>query len=181
MLQLFILLLSVLPSFAEDIPAPPYNCDYASYRCPTEMKRIADEFKYGSMVDHQMIPQVYSGVCYHHSSMYNPTHPHYGVMVIAQKNDDLYFGGRFVFFARENPYSSWSVDTALQELGARLFDENHKILYGHETNFIRMNEPKNDEPLIYYWLRQNLETRKIYLMGFMGVKNGIFCEYSANP
>jgi hypothetical protein len=126
-------------------------------------------------LDHQALPEVYSGECFHHANTMNSNHPHYGVILLDTDQVTSYMWGLFGFFYNENPYKDWTVDVARREL-IKGDPVKHKLENEETYSFADLN-PGGQERW-WYWLRQadteNFKT--LYLLATWGMSHQVFCE-----
>lgn len=155
-------------SSAHAAPLPPDPC--AGLDCSDPMKAIAANFKAGTGFREGELPYLASGACYHSAYYYNPNIMHFGVAFMDLHEGDVYMGGSFGFFYKENPYKSMTIEEARQI--PRLYDPNHKMSFGFDYAFADMN-PGGEEPWLY-WVKQ--DNGRLYLIGQWGFSHRVFCE-----
>lgn len=153
-----------LNSFAGDIDGV---CGLNS--CTPKMLEILKEYQAGEAKD--FFPAVMSGECFHRSRLYNPNHAHYGGVLVDAYEGDLYFGGRFHFFAPDNPYRHLDVDTAREHFAIKYKDVN-KVSKKDAGWFTDLNP--GQIPLIRYYFSQKDGITN--MIGVWGVEHIMFCQ-----
>lgn len=148
---------------------PPCADDY----CSDKMQSIAAEFAAAKAPVRSELPHVSSGECYHRSDGYDPEQRHFGVVLLDEKNGDVYLGGNFGFFYAENPYAAWSVQDARGRI-PRLYSKNHRIEFGADFAFADLNPSGKQEDQMRYWLRQ--DGSRIYVYGAWGYTHVLLCR-----
>lgn len=167
------LILATLTAQAETIPSAP-NC--GPY-CSVPMRGILEEFQQAGTIDTQNLPVVFSGDCYHLSRQYNPNHAHHGFTLLETKDGQFFMGGLFSFFAKENPYSTLTIEEA-REKSPRRFDDAHRLTVTPELAYADMNREHPETPW-KYWLKQNGDN--LLLLAQWGIHQQVYCRFPKNP
>ncbi|MBK26518.1 MAG: hypothetical protein CME70_21135 [Halobacteriovorax sp.] len=136
--------------------------------CTVKMKSILNEYQEGST--DMELPGVFSGECFHKSRMYNPNHAHYGGILV-DKNDKLYFGGSFYFFAPDNPYRDLDIDSARERFKIK-YEEKYLVTKKDTGFYVDLNP--DQIPLWRYYFSQ--KDGLINLIGVWGVEHIMFCQ-----
>ena len=153
---------------AEPIPKP-------CFRCTGLQKQILEGFEGAEPIDGEAPSTVFSGVCAWEGNGNNPNHEHYGVAFLEIKDGIVYFGGRFIFFAEENPYSDWTPVDARKNM-PKLYDDNHRLQHYDDYSYVDLNE--GGEHDVKYWFRQSGQV--LYLLSKWGRSGRGLCELVSN-
>ncbi len=156
---------------------PPNAC-YSG--CTEYMSTTLDLFQKAEGL--QLTPAVYSGECRHLSSFYNPETTHYAVMMIDQHPDQsrMYFSTIFSFFAPENEFSGWNLETSRQEMSPYWLEHgNLKKSETSPTQRVVVNYESGD-PAYHYFMRQDPVTKEVYYITFAGIETISFCRLQPN-
>ncbi len=145
----------------------PTNVCWGDF-CGPDQQEIWDRFQAADGLNLNLIPRVYSGVCYHHSRSLDPHVPQFGGVLIDKIDEMLFFYGRFSFHIRTNPFNGLDVDTARSE-----FLKSFKIaLY---DRFAYAEAADSFAPF-RYWFRQENGTEDLLMVGFFGFDHTILCS-----
>jgi hypothetical protein len=150
-LALFLISLSANSQSTETYEDPPNAC-YEG--CTEWMQDLLFSFENSGQVLKQE-PQVFSGDCRHLSSSLNPDHNHHAVVMIDKHPSEnrYYFSTIFSYFAEENPFQSWTLADARQEMHPYWLD-NGNIIRGKISS--RVEILREDQSLaLVYWMRQD--------------------------
>lgn len=141
----------------------PRNLCYNPADCSPEMSRIFNAFNEAGAVDTQNLPQVMSGNTFWMNRMYDPAHAHHGGVILDRDSTGaMTFNGRWSFFARENPYTN-----ATPEQAREWSQRRHAVVDRGDHLYINATPPGAEMP-VEYWIRENKETRDLYVIGFWG-------------
>lgn len=168
---LLLLLLSSLPS--QGAQNPPGPCD--GMPCTPRLLEIAEGFERAEGIKQSELPLLASGDCHHMAEAYRPTDTHHGMVLLDTKDETVFMGGRFSFFAPENPYQDWDLERARKE-SENMFQPHHRVELTPSFAFSDMNPGQT--PIWLYWLRRSNE--KIFVMGHWGVFHRFLCEMKAH-
>ena len=153
--------------------AYPLPKNFCYQGCSSEQKEIWERFEQSTSFDSTRQAQVYSGACYHLTSLYQNDQAHYaGVLIDRSAKDELTFSGLFSFFA-PNKYSSWDLKKA-----RATFQKRHTLEVENSEAFVDLN-PGGDT-LMYYWFRDQPQTGNLLLIAMWGVGHQVFCELTPN-
>ncbi len=145
----------------------PTNVCWGEF-CGPDQQDIWDRFQAADSLSQDLIPRVYSGICYHDSRGLNPHVPQFGGILIDEVNQKLFFYGRFSFHIKTNPYDGLDVDTARSE-----FLKSFKLaLY---DNFAYAEAADSFAPF-RYWFRQEIDSEDLLMVGFFGFDHTILCH-----
>jgi hypothetical protein len=177
-MKFILLTLLLLPASASAEMEPWDPC--AGAYCPPKMQEIATEYLAATNAPAVAeMPFVASGECYHQSYNYDPNYTHYGITLLDAKNGNVYMGGLFGFFYRENPYSQWDVVEARKN-SPRLYQDNHRVSMHKDYAFADMNPGGDLQNRMNYWLRQSGST--LYVIGLWGYTHIALCRFQKqNP
>lgn len=159
---------------ASPVPDLPPNACYEG--CNDFMKSLLNDFENEGLLP-SAAPAVYSGEC-RHLGMYNPEDTHYAVVLLDQKNNAWNFSTIFSFFAADNEFKSWSVETARNEMSP-YWNDHGSISTGSEAARVQVNYD-NGDPAYIYWMRQNPETKELLYITFAGFGYKSFCRLKLN-
>lgn len=159
---------------------PKNWCSDDSDYCSPGMKKIWNDLNASDMgPDWSLGAQVYSGVCYHDSSGYNNSHPHYGGFLIDQviegEKEEYTLDGRFHFFAPENPYIDVTVEEARKNWKKEK-DLRIEILptYAYYNSFPGAEFPPR------YWLRRGEKPGQLLMAVYFGQFHIALCDLQVN-
>lgn len=171
-----ILLLSFLLMFANasEVPATPPNPCYE--QCTDYMSDLVKDFTAVGVMP-SFTPAVYSGEC-RHLGPYDPDFTHFAVVMIDQVESQPNFSTIFSFFAAENEYLNWNVDTARKEMSDYWKTKGKMIL---EDNTARTEIHYDTGGQAYvYWMRQNPVTKQLLYITYAGTSMKSFCRLDKN-
>lgn len=109
---MIILIFHLMLAAHADVPSTPPNPCYEN--CTAYMEELVNEFT-TSGVQPELAPAVYSGEC-RHLGQYDPDFTHYAVVLIDEVEHTPNFSTIFSFFAENNEYAGWNVETARNEM-----------------------------------------------------------------
>lgn len=159
--------------FSFKVQAYPIPQNFCYGGCSTFQEEIWNKYEASDSFDETRTSQMYSGACYHLSSSYNSSHPHYaGVLIDRNANGELTFSGRFSFFAA-NDYANWDLERARSE-----FPKRHLMTVGVNEAFLDLNP--GGEHIWYYWLRDHKESDNLILIASWSIHHQVFCELIPN-
>lgn len=124
---------------------------------------------------------MYSGECYHQSSMLDPETTHYiGVMFDynSANNNQLFMAPVFQFFGDANDMKDWSLEVARKEMSEAW--KTSGVVTIHPTSYTAMVADDSGSPVYIYWARQNKQTKKLYFLSYMRQFSFAFCEARLN-
>ena len=165
-----------------DVPdTPPEPCYGGG--CNDFMKQVVSDFTLLGQTP-SLAPAVYSGTC-RHLGMYSPDRDHYAVVLLDQIPTDATpvletarFSAILAYFYEENEYVGWNLETARKEMSDYWVD-NGLMHYGSNTYRIVIND-ENGNPVLAYWMRQNLLTQDLYFIFYSGHVMRSFCQLQKN-
>ncbi len=163
---------------AQAFPDTPPDACYTG--CTSKMKEILDNFDHATTPS--LEPAVYSGECYHLSSMYDPNHTHYGVMMFDKEDQNAkpFFAMIFAFFYQSDEFAKWDVPTARTQMAPEWKSFGRNIIVASETARVEYIN-KDGSPGMLYWMRQNPTDKTIYQITYWSGSTVIsFCEYKAH-
>lgn len=172
-MKIILLALAALTSHAETIPPAPH----CGSLCSEPMRAILEDFQEAGSIATANLPEVFSGECYHMAREYKAGQAHHGFLLIDTKQNQFFMGGAFSFFARENPYSSLTIEAA-QERTPRRFNDANRLTVTQELAYSDMNRDDPQMPW-KYWIKQNEAT--ILLLAQWGFQHQVYCRFQKNP
>lgn len=145
--------------------------------CGPRQEKIWNRFLQSSGLDHNRIPGMYSGICFHKSPAYDADQAHYGGILIDRSSNRLFFDGRFSFYITQNPYIHLNVHTARKHFD-KLFHPTHELEIRRSFAFIDF---KGKLTSFRYWFRQDRNNDRLLLVGYFGPRHTILCDLERNP
>lgn len=159
---------------ASNVPATPPNPCYE--QCTGYMSDLVKDFtEVGVLPDFG--PAVFSGEC-RHLGPYDPEFTHYAVVMLDQVQSQPNFSTIFSFFAPENEYKNWSVETARNEM-SDYWKENGKMIFEEDTARTEILYD-NGGPAYVYWMRQHPVTKQLLYITYAGTSMKSFCRLDKN-
>lgn len=140
--------------------------------CNEKMSAIAEEYKAAGALD-LSVPHLSSGDCHHANWNFDGEVTHFGYALLDFLGEQVFMGGEFGFFQKENPYTSLTLAEA-RLANPRLFEKNHRAEVAADHLYVDMNPGVPENPW-RYWLRQKGET--VLLIGQWGLDHRLFCRF----
>ena len=166
-IAVFLLIAMVGSLNATESVGLPTNVCWGEF-CGPDQQDIWDRFQAAASLAPNLIPRVYSGICYHHARIIDPHVPQFGGILIDEVNEKLFFYGRFSFHIKTNPYNKLNVDTA-----KNVFHKSFKLaLY---DSFAYAEAIDSFAPF-RYWFRQEIDSKDLLVVGFFGFDHTILCH-----
>lgn len=157
----------------ESVHAYPLPQNFCYSGCSAEQEDLWVRFMTLDSFHSRQSPAVYSGPCYHLTSMYDGSEAHYaGVLIDKDISGATTFSGIFSFFA-PNRYRSWSLEVARANL-----KRAHPVELGASEAFIDTNPA--GETMMYYWLRTDEQSGALLMVATWGIHHQLFCELTPN-
>ena len=155
---------------------PPVICK--SGLCSESQAYIEERFfENGPLLQEPVSQTVYSGPCYVQGRGYNPEHKHWGVIFFDARDSKTFFGGKFGFFHKTNPYRDLSPADAREQFTS-MYKPDHTVSQESDYAFVHLNRDSDD--IWYYWFTQNSEDGTVYLKAYWTVQYFLMCELSPN-
>lgn len=156
---------------------PPLIC--TTSQCSQSQKYLEQKFfENNGLLPEPVGQMVYSGACYVQGKGYDPDHKHWGVVFFDLKNDQVYFGGKFGFFNKTNPFENLTAIDAKKDFGSRMYKDDHRTQLNDGYAFVDLNP--NSKDIWYYWFTQDSETQTIYLKAYWTIHYFLMCELQPN-
>ena len=141
--------------------------------CGPAQQGIWNRFQDGTGLDLLLVPSVYSGTCYHNSPAYDPDVPQFVGVLIDELKGHVVFDGRFSFYQRQHPYVHLNLKAARERFAEvrelALFDS---FAYAEAVDSLKP---------FRYWLRQEVDTSGLLLVGYFGFSHTMLCALERNP
>lgn len=170
-----------IPAISYEVPAtPPEPCYGGS--CNDYMTQLYSDFLLFGKTP-SLNPTVYSGTC-RHLGQYSPDRDHHAVVLLDQLTSApptlaaARFSAILAFFAEKNEYADWNLETARKEMSDYWVDQG-LLKYGEDTYRVVIND-ENENPVLVYWMRQNLLTQELYFIYYSGNLMRSFCRLQKN-
>ena len=135
--------------------------------CGPAQRHMWNRFESAGGLDPHSIPGVYSGTCYHDSPAYDPNKAQYGGVLLDKADGRVFFDGKFSFFEPANPYARLNVEGARQR-----FPQRHELTLYEGFAYADASDPLKP---FRYWIRQDLHTGALLLVGYFGYLHTILC------
>lgn len=139
--------------------------------CSVKQRKLLKEFEKEGVLP-ERTPAVYSGVC-NHSIMYDPAVDHFAVILLDQREGNWNMNGRFSFFATENQYQDWDLETARAELESSTGDWGDILVQDGTARVVITND---EGPAYIYWMRQHPRTGDLLLVSASRSTQKGFCR-----
>ena len=149
----------------------PTNVCYGEF-CGPDQQALWDRFQVATGLKLDLIPNMYSGICYHQSRIISPHSPQFGGILIDNIKGTLFFRGRFSFYLKTNPYEGMDVETARAE-----FPKTFEVKLYDRYAYAEALDPIAP---FRYWFRQEYHTNDILLVGYFGFEHTILCALEYN-
>jgi hypothetical protein len=140
--------------------------------CGPDQQDLWDRFQVATGLKIDLIPNMYSGICYHKSRIISPHSPQFGGILIDKMKENVFFRGKFNFYITTNPYEGMDVETARGEFQKK-FEVKLYDLYAY-TEALDTIAP------FRYWFRQEANTNDLLLVGYFGFGHTILCALECN-
>ena len=170
-MKLFIFLsLFSLNAFSWEAPEVLINACYTG--CTPKMQAMYDKFL-KLKTSPKFIPGMYSGECNHNSGSLNPDTTHYLGLLLDKDEDGIIVAPVLQFFGESNSMKDWSLDLARKEMSGDW--KLQEIVKVHPTSLTAHIEDANGYPALVYWAKQDLKTKEIYFLAWMGNFSTALC------
>ncbi len=154
----------------------PNLCPWKGY-CSTAQESILDGFNFPEQLAAEPLSRVYSGTCYYNGSGFNNETPQRALLLIDQKDGELYLFGQFGFFKPDDYYSNVDIIEALKLLNP-VYEKKHRLtLFDDGYAFADFN-PSGEPPVWQDYLTEN--NGDLLLLGLWSIHNQVFCRLSLN-
>jgi hypothetical protein len=160
-------LMSSLSWGAVDAGEPENFC---AYGCSEMQQQIWSSFEQSNFTATEMEPSLFSGGCYHLTSMFRNTDKHHGVFYISEVEGKLHASGRFQFYGEG--YDGMKLADVEREFPDHAL-ANRELLVMERSR--HLDYSSQDTPVLY-WFRHSDDKEKIYLIGQWGFSHTMFCE-----
>jgi hypothetical protein len=93
-------------------------------------------------------------------------------------NQEVYFSTIFSFFAPENEFSKWDLETSRKNM-SDYWKDHGQIQTSEKTTWVEIQSPDGN-PVYLYYLRQNPITKQLYYITYHGISTISFCRLTSN-
>ena len=149
----------------------PTNVCHGDY-CGAGQQDIWGRFQIASGLKLDLIPNLYSGVCYHKSRIISPHSQQFGSVLIDKVGENVFFRGRFMFYLKTNPYADMDIEAARGE-----FQKQFEVKMFDLFAYAEASDPIAP---FRYWFRQEAKTNDLLLVGYFGFGHTILCDLESN-
>jgi len=106
--------------YAEEPVGLPTNVCYGDF-CGPDQHDIWSRFQDATGLKLDLIPKIYSGICYHKSNLISPQTPQFVSILIDRVSENVFFRGRFMFYSKTNPYENMGIAAAKGEFKKQFY------------------------------------------------------------
>jgi hypothetical protein len=156
---------------AEEPVGLPTNVCHGDF-CGPDQQDIWSRFQVATGLKLDLIPNIYSGICYHKSRVISPHSPHFGGILIDKVGENVFFRGRFKFYFKTNPYEDMDIEAARGEF-QKQFEVKLYDLFAYA-------EASDTIAPFRYWFRQEANTNDLLLVGYFGFGHTMLCVLECN-
>ncbi len=154
----------------------PFNGyrDFCNQNCSTMQRFMYNDFS-KKEIFYTKGEKVFSGDCFHSSRYYDGKKLHHGVIVFDSVKEKIYMSSSFSFFTIENPFRSWNMDIARDELGD-FYSQKNELQGDERTGFASVGD--ESYPVAYWFRRPSHDT--LFLIGLWTTSHKVTCYLRLN-